>query len=124
MDWAVDGVIDDSITFSYISPDGDEGYPGIVIATASYSVKDNEVTVLYTATTSVSTIINLTNHTYFNLKGPGSTILDHELMLNAQHYTPIDANCLPTGIIIVIVLYSTMFSSANLAFCQNFPFQL
>ena len=107
MDWAVDGVIDDSITFSYISPDGEEGYPGIVIATASYNVKENEVTVLYTATTSETTIINLTNHTYFNLKGPGSTILDHKLMLNAQHYTPIDANCLPTGNI--VVLYSAMF---------------
>ena len=103
VDWAVDGVIDDSITFSYTSPDGEEGYPGAVTATATYIVKDNEVTVLYTATTTAPTIINLTNHTYFNLKGPGSTILDHELMLNAQHYTPIDANCLPTGIIVVFL---------------------
>ena len=94
----VDRVNDDSITFTYTSPDGEEGYPGTVTATASYTVSDNEVTILYMATTTAPTIVNLTNHTYFNLKGPGSTILDHELTLNAQHYTPIDAHCLPTGI--------------------------
>ena len=98
VEWAVDGVTDDAITFSYISPDGEEGYPGDVTATATYVVGDNEITVLYTATTSVPTIVNLTNHTYFNLKGPGSTILDHELTLNAHHYTPVDDNCLTTGI--------------------------
>ena len=100
----VDKVTDDSIIFTYSSPDGEEGYPGTVTATAGYTVSDNEVTLLYTAITTAPTIVNLTNHTYFNLKGPGSTILDHELTLNAQHYTPIDAHCLPTGIVILLIL--------------------
>ena len=101
VDWTVDTVTDDSILFSYTSSDGEEGYPGTVVATAGYTVSDNEVTISYTATTTAPTIVNLTNHTYFNLKGPGSgaTILDHELMLNAQYYTPVDANCIPTGIL-------------------------
>jgi len=73
VEWTVDRVINDSITFSYTSPNGEEGYPGTVMATASYSVSDNEVTILYTATTTSPTIVNLTNHTYFNLKGPGNT---------------------------------------------------
>ena len=73
-------------------------------ATATYSVSDasNEVTLEYSATTTALTIVNLTNHTYFNLKGNGNTILGHELMLNANHYTPVDDNCIPIGIVCVV----------------------
>ena len=75
-------------------------------ATATYSVDSasNEVTLEYSATTTALTIVNLTNHTYFNLKGIGDTILGHELMLNANQYTPVDDTCIPTGMVCSVSL--------------------
>jgi len=82
---------------SYLSRDGEEGYPGSVKAAVNYALTDaNELRIEYLATTDADTIINLTNHSYFNLAG-GGTILDHELTLNADAFTPVDTGLIPTG---------------------------
>jgi len=80
----------------YLSQDGEEGYPGNVIASVDYILLDNELRIDYFATTDRATIVNLTNHSYFNLRGVG-TILDHELTLNADSFTPVSEDLIPTG---------------------------
>src|SRR4051812_11190323 len=88
-----DGV---GVAFSRTSPDGEEGYPGTLKATVSYTLTDrNELIVKYEATTDKATPVNLTQHTYFNLAG-GGDVLGHEVMLNADRYTPVDATLIPT----------------------------
>ena len=91
-----DGV---GVKLSYTSRDGEEGYPGNVNANVTYTLTDrSELVVEYHATTDKPTIINLTQHSYFNLAGAKATdILGHELMLNADRYTPVDATLIPTG---------------------------
>ena len=81
---------------SYFSKDGEEGYPGNLTAYVDYSLRANELSIEYRATTDRDTIVNLTNHSYFNLRGAG-TILDHELMLSADSFTPVDEGLIPTG---------------------------
>ncbi len=87
------------LELTLISPDMDEGYPGELKVMLKYQLTEkNEVCIFYSAKTSKSTIINLTNHTYFNLHGAGnSDILDHKLYLNANQYTPVDSTLIPTG---------------------------
>ena len=89
----------DSVTFTYRAADGEEGYPGNLDVTATYTwSEDNELTLRLTAETDAPTVINLTNHAYFNLDGENAgSVLDHELRLNATNYLPTDDTQIPTG---------------------------
>jgi aldose 1-epimerase len=87
---------DGALHLSYFSKDGEEGYPGNVEAFVDYRVLDDGLSIEYRATSDRDTIVNLTNHSYFNLKGEG-TILKHELTLNADRFTPVNDDLIPTG---------------------------
>ncbi|MFA0964407.1 aldose epimerase family protein [Roseivirga sp. BDSF3-8] len=85
------------VELTYTSPDGEEGYPGTLDVKVTYLFyPDHTLEILYEAETDKRTIVNLTNHSYFNL-GSDSTILDHRLMLNASQYLPVDNTLIPTG---------------------------
>ncbi len=88
-----------SVRFTYISPDMEEGYPGEVKAEVLYKWTDeNELILEYKCTTDKRTVLNITNHAYYNLHGAGvGDILDHELMIAAESFTPVDENLIPTG---------------------------
>lgn len=97
--WDVESQSESEIVFAYVSADMDSGFPGTIDVKVKYTLtNDNELKIEYFATTDKKTILNLTNHTYFNLKDAGRTpILDHMLYLNADRYTPVDGGLIPTG---------------------------
>lgn len=100
--WRVEPFEEDTsvgVVLRYTSPDGDEGYPGQLETTVTYALTDDNALVLdYRATTTKATPVNLTQHSYFNLDGEGDgTILDHELMIDAERFTPVDSTLIPTG---------------------------
>lgn len=102
--WTVEKASDKSIDFSYVSPDGEEGFPGEVKIHVNYSVTDdNELKITYEATTDKPTVLNLSNHAFFNLKGEANgTITDHELFIDADKITPVDSVLIPTGEITLV----------------------
>ena len=97
--WTARELTDGGLELTYLSPDGEEGYPGSLRSIVTYYLTDaNELRIDYAASTDKDTVVNLTNHSYFNLKGAGTgDILDHRVMLNADRFTPVDAGLIPTG---------------------------
>ena len=99
-DFAADPVVavpgGQAVTLRHTSPDGDGGFPGALAVAVTYSVRGPELAITITATTDAPTVVNLTNHAYFDLGGRG-TIADHEITLLAERYLPIDAALIPVG---------------------------
>lgn len=95
--WQAERLSPAAARFTYTSADGEEGYPGRLKATVTYTLTDkNELRLEYEATTDKTTVINLTNHAYWNLAGSGD-VLSHELRLNASRFTAVDRDLIPTG---------------------------
>lgn len=91
-------VVPDGVEMTLVSPNGDMGFPGKLTAHVRYTVDGKSLEIHYSATTTKPTVINLTNHSYFNLSGNGSgNILNEELMIPADRYTPVDTTQIPTG---------------------------
>jgi aldose 1-epimerase len=88
--------IDYGVELTYVSKDGEEGFPGTMTATVRYTLEKNDLHIEYSATADKDTVVNLTNHSYFNLAG-GGPVLKHQVTLHASKYTPVDSGLIPTG---------------------------
>ena len=97
--WTAEHVDDSSVRFALSSPDGEEGYPGRLAVRVTYGLSDaNEITIAYEAHTDKATPVNLTHHSYFNLRGEGiGDVLDHHVLIRARAYTPVCEGLVPTG---------------------------
>jgi len=113
--WKAKQLSDSKIEFTYLSANGEEGYPGNLSITMTYELTPaGEFKIDYKATTDQKTVCNLTNHTYFNLSGEGSeTINDHLLTFNADNFTPVDSTLIPTGEILPVAGTPMDFSKAT-----------
>ncbi len=90
--------VQDGVEFTHVSPDGDMGFPGTLTAKVKYTLKGSTLRIDYSATTDKATVLNLTNHAYFNLHGDDKgNILDQRIEIDADRYTPVDAGLIPTG---------------------------
>src|SRR5690606_6902795 len=97
--WKAEKVNASTLVFHYFSPDGEEGFPGDLDVKVTYSITPgNGLKMQYSATTDAPTVVNLTNHAFFNLNGEGSgSILDHSVLIYADQFTPVDETLIPTG---------------------------
>lgn len=89
--------VPNGVEFTLVSPDGDMGFPGTLTAHVTYTLKGSALKIDYTATTDKPTVVNLTNHTYFNLTGGSDNVLGHQLTIHADRYTPTTKSLIPTG---------------------------
>lgn len=90
--------IPNGVELTHVSPDGDQGFPGRLTAVVRYTVEGKDLKIEYSATTDKDTVVNLTNHSYFDLAGQGNgNILGNEVKINASQYTPVNENLIPTG---------------------------
>jgi len=103
--WKVNSFTENKLFLSYFSPHMEEGYPGNLTVSVEYQLTDeNELSIQYFAQSDQTTIINLTHHSFFNLKGAGNgNVNDHLLQINADYFTPIDDQLIPTGVIQKVV---------------------
>ncbi len=95
--WSLKELSSSKVTLELRSPSGDMGFPGALHAAASYALKDNDLRIRYTATTTAPTVVNLANHVYWNLSGGLTSIAEHELRVHADAFVPVDGDLLPTG---------------------------
>ncbi|MER6828494.1 aldose epimerase family protein [Streptosporangium sp. NPDC000563] len=94
--WRITHASDTAVTLEYVSPDGEEGYPGTLTVAVTYTLTADAIRMDYRAATDAPTVLNLTNHSYFNLAG-GGDVLKHVVRIDADHYLPVDATQIPTG---------------------------
>ena len=95
--WRFVAATEDAATLELVSPDGDQGFPGRLVARATYRVAPSQVSIELTATTDAPTVVSLTNHSYLNLAGAGS-VADHVLTVDADHWLPVDEAAIPIGV--------------------------
>ncbi|MCM8528215.1 MAG: galactose mutarotase, partial [Lentisphaeraceae bacterium] len=95
----ISDLTDNSVTFSAVSPDGEDGFPGNLQISVKYTLNADTLEIKYSAETDKETVVNLTNHSYFNLAGHGGgSVLDHEIEINADKYLPVDKDLIPKEI--------------------------